>query len=121
MAQNHGEWYAEYTSESYNKNEIVKTLAGTYQAIQAHPDLVEQTPHLATMQRYIEGRIAMKGLMEQSGFATTESQEFQISELGYQWETFVNGLMQEDVEFQQIYYELGMDRDNLQYVLPEVG
>jgi hypothetical protein len=121
MAQNYGEWYAEYTSASYNKNEIVKTLAGVQQAIEAHPDRLESTPHLESMRRYIEGRETMKALMEQSGFATTESQEFQTSALGYQWTTFVNGLMQEDVEFQQIYYELGMDRDNLQYVLPEVG
>lgn len=121
MAVNHGEWYAEYTSDSYNKNEVVKTLAGAYDAILAHPEHLETTPHLATLKEYIEGREQVKLAMEQQGFATATSQEFEASELGYAWSTFVGGLLERDIEFQRLYYEGGFDRDDLQYVLPDVG
>jgi hypothetical protein len=121
MATNHGEWYAEYTSDSYNKNEVVKTLAGAYEAILSSPEHLETTPHLATLKEYIEGREQVKLAMEQQGFATATSQEFEASELGYAWSTFVGGLLERDIEFQRLYYEGGFDRDDLQYVLPDVG
>jgi hypothetical protein len=41
--------------------------------------------------------------------------------LGYAWSTFVGGLLERDIEFQRLYYEGGFDRDDLQYVLPDVG
>lgn len=121
MRTEYGEWYAEYTSDSYNKNEVVKTLAGAKEAIASQPDAIASAPHLGSLQRYIEGREQMKTLMDQMGFATTDSQEFQASQLGYEWAAFVNGLQEQDVEFQRLYFELGMDRDNLQYGLPDVG
>jgi SLT domain-containing protein len=121
MAENHGEWYSEYTSDSYQKNEIVGTLASARAALEGNPEAMETTPHLQSLAGYIQGRDEMKAMMDQAGFATTESQEFAASPLGYEWASYTSNLLQSDPEFERLYYEIGLDADNLQFVLPEVG
>lgn len=121
FAQNHKEWYVDFTSDSYNKNQIIGTLTGARDAIAAHPEALESTPHLQTLSRYIEGRAQMKSAMDAAGYATADSQEFAASQLGYEWASYTSNLLKSDPEFERLYYEIGLDNDNLQYVLPEGG
>jgi hypothetical protein len=119
--ENYGEWYSEYTSDSYAKNEIIPTLANAKAAIAANPKAVASTPHLQSLGTYIEGRTQMKAAMDLAGYATSDSQEFLASPLGYEWSSYTSNLLKSDPEFERMYYELGLDADNLQYVIPEVG